>query len=138
MCILEDCFKLREDGKFLESKLKLWKWFRDETDNGQIYYSFGRTASIIGIFFRLMENSDQSFTLNFRITEEIATVCSLRPQKHVRKRTKHHVIFPITDDDVLRQHVTMDKTYKTKPVLEHLLTRTNEVLNSSWCGNVIC
>lgn len=85
-----------------------------------------------------MENSEQSFTQNFRITEQIATVCSLSPQKHIRKRTKHHVIFSITDDDVLRQHVTMNKTYKPNSVLEHLLTRTNEVLKSSWCGNVIC
>ncbi|KAJ7328624.1 hypothetical protein OS493_023893 [Desmophyllum pertusum] len=138
MCVLEQCFKLREDGNFLESKLKLWKWLRDETDNGQIYYAIGRSASIIGIFFRLMENSNQSSTLNFRITERTATVCTLEPQKHTRKRTKHHVIFPLTDDDVLREYASTDHKYKMNLVIEHLLTRTNQLTTSGRCGNVIC
>ena len=138
MCVLEQCFKLREDGNFLESKLKLWKWLRDETDNGQIYYAIGRSASIIGILFRLMENSNQSSTLNFRITERTATVCTLESQKHTRKRTKHHVIFPLTDDDVLREHASTDHKYKMNLVIEHLLTRTNQLTTSGRCGNVIC
>ena len=37
MSVLEDCFKLREDGIFLESKRRLWKWLHDETDNGHLY-----------------------------------------------------------------------------------------------------
>ena len=137
MCVLEECFKLRENGDLLESKLKLWKWLRDETDNGQMYYSFGRSASIIGIFFRLMENSDESFTLNFRITEKTSTLCSLQPQKHSSQRIKHHVIFPLTDDDILQEHASPDHTYKINLVVEHLLTRKNQLLPSGRCGNVI-
>ena len=132
------CFKLRETGDLLGSKVKLWKWLRDETDNGQIYYSFGRSASIIGIFFRLMENSDESFTLNFRITERTSTLCSLQPQKHSSQRIKNHVIFPLTDDDILQAHASPDHTYKINLVVEHLLTRKNQLLPSGWCGNVIC
>jgi len=137
MCVLDECFRLREEGKYIDSKLRLWKWLRDETDNGHIYYPFGRSASIIGIFFRLIENSAELFTLNFRITEKIATVCTLQPQKHTRRRTKHHVIFPLTDDDLLREHVSADHKYKINVVVEHLLTRTDQLLTSSWCGNVI-
>ena len=109
--MLEECFKLREDGNFNDSKVKLWKWLRDETDNGQDYYSFGRPASIIGIFFRLMENSNVSFTLNFRITDKTATICTLQPQIHTSKRTRHHVIFPLTDDDILQEHMLTSHEY---------------------------
>ena len=138
MSVLEDCFELQEDGNFLESKRRLWKWLRDETDNDHIYYPFGRSASIIGIFFRLIENSNEPFTLNFRITENIGTVCTLAPQKHTRRRTKHHVIFPITEDAILSGHVSADQKYKISFVVEYLLTRTDQLLTSSWCGNVIC
>ena len=139
MCVLEECFKLRENRDLLDSKVKLWKWLRDETDNGQIYYSFGRSASIIGIFFRLMENSDESFTLNFRITEKTSTLCSLQPQKHSSQRIKHHVIFPLTDEGILSEHASSpDHTYKINLVVEHLLTRKHQLLPSGWCGNVIC
>lgn len=109
MSVLEDCFKLRENGNFLESKLRLWKWLRDETDSGHIYYPFGRTASIIGIFFRLIEKSNEPFTLNFRLMENMTTVCTLLPQKHTQRRTKHHVIYPISDDDILSEHVSSDQ-----------------------------
>ena len=138
MCVLEECFKLRENGDLLESKVKLWTWLRDETDNGQIYYSFGRSASIFGIFFRLMENSKESFTLNFRITGKTSTLCSLKPEKHSSQGIKHHVIFLITDDDILREHALPDHTYKINLVVEHLLTRKNQLLPSGWCVNVIC
>ena len=138
MSVLEDCFELREDGNFLESKRRLWKWLRDDTDNGHIYYPFGRSASIIGIFFRLIENSNEPFTLNFRITENIGTVCTLAPQKHTRRRTKHHVIFPITEDAILSEHVSADQKYKINFVVEYLLNRTDQLLTSSWRGNVIC
>lgn len=137
MNVLEECFQLREEGNFLESKLRLWKWLRDETDNGHIYYSLGRSASMIGIFFRLFENSEKSFTLNFRITKQIATICSLQPQIHIHKRTKHHVIFPLTDGDTLQQHTSTDHRYKINLVVESLLTRTNHLLPSSYCASVI-
>jgi len=120
MSVLEDCFKLREDGKFLESKRKrrLWKWLRDEIDNGHIYYPFGRLASIIGIFFRLIENSNERFTLNFRITENLATVYTLALQKHTGRRTKHHVILPITDDAIISEHASADQKYKVSSVVK--------------------
>ena len=117
MSVLENCFKFREDRKFLESKRRLWKWLRDEIDNGYIYYPFGRLASIIGIFFRLIENSNERFTLNFRITENIATVYTLALQKHTG-RTKHHVILPITDDAILSEHVSADQKYKISSVVK--------------------
>ena len=114
----------------------MWKWLRDETDSGHIYYPFGRTASIIGIFFRLIKESNEPFTLNFRLTENMTTVCTLLPQKHTQRRTKHHVIYPISDDDILSEHVSSDQKYKIISVLEHLLTRSDQLLPSSWCGNV--
>ena len=85
-----------------------------------------------------MENSDESFTLNFRITEKTATLCSLLPQKHSSQRIKHHVIFPLTDDDILREYASPDHTYKINLVIEHLLTRKDKLLTSGWCGNVLC
>ena len=85
-----------------------------------------------------MENSDESFTLNFRITEKTATLCSLQPQKHSSQRIKHHVIFPLTDDDILQEHASPDHTYKINLVIEHLLTRKDKLLPSGWCGNVVC
>ena len=138
MCVLEECFKFRENGDLLDSKVKLWKWLQYETDNGQIYYAFGRSASIIGIFFRLMENSDESFTLTFRITERTSTYYSLQPQKHSSQRIKHHVIFSLTGDDTLQEHAFPDNTYKINLVVEHLQTRQNQLLPSGWGGNVIC
>ena len=126
--VLEECFNLRENGDFFESKLRLWKWLQDDTNDGHNYYCFGRSASIISIFFRLTENSDQSFTLKFRIAEKTSTVCTVQPQKHRRTRTKH--------DDILHEYVLADRKYKINSVLEHLLTRTYHI-TSGRCGNVI-
>jgi len=86
----------------------------------------------------MMENSDESFTLNFRITEKTTALCALQPQKHSSQRIKHHVIFPLTDDDILQEHASPDHTYKINLVIEHLLTRKDKLLPSGWCGNVLC
>lgn len=42
-----DFFVLRENGKFHENKMALWKWFRGETSNGHTYYAFGKEAALI-------------------------------------------------------------------------------------------
>ena len=137
MLILEECFKLRENGSFLDSKLRLWKWLRDQTDSGQTYYALGRAASIIGILFRLTKKSNESFTSNFRISEKIATVCTTKPQQHKSNRVKNHTIFPISDTDILQEHVLDDNKCKFSSVIKHLLKRTNHLLTSSRCGHVI-
>ena len=108
MLILEECFKLRENGSFLDSKLRLWKWLRDQTDSGQTYYALERAASIIGILFRLTEKSNESFTSNFRISEKYCYVCTTKPQQHKSNRVKNHTIFPISDTDILQEHVLDD------------------------------
>ena len=52
---LLDSFVLRENGKFHESKMTLWKWLRDETPNGHTYYAFGKEATLDSIIYRLLE-----------------------------------------------------------------------------------
>ena len=83
-----------------------------------------------------MENSDQPFTSKFRITEKITTVCIVNPQKPAHKRTKNHIIFPVTDDDILDEHISSGHKYKINLVVQHLLSRSNQLITSARCGNV--
>lgn len=87
------------------------------------------------IFFRLMAKT--AINLSLLIMEKTSTVCTLQPQKHARKRTKHHVIFPVTNDDILQEHLIASRKYRISSVVKHLLARNNQLITTGRCGNVI-
>lgn len=62
---LLDSFVLRENGKFHESKVTLWKWLRDETSNGHTYYAFCKEAALDSIIYRLLESMPEVLQLKF-------------------------------------------------------------------------
>ena len=47
---LLDAFVLRENEKFHESKMKLWRWLRDSTTNGHTYYAYGKRPLLIPLY----------------------------------------------------------------------------------------
>lgn len=52
---LLDSFVLRENEKFHDSKMNLWRWPRDNAINSHTYYAYGKEAALDSIIYRLIE-----------------------------------------------------------------------------------
>ena len=48
-------FVFRENKKFHDSKMNLWRWLRDNTIHGHTYYAYGKEAALDSIIYRLTE-----------------------------------------------------------------------------------
>ena len=122
---LLDSFVLRENGKFHESKMTLWKWLRDETSNGHTYYAFGKEASLDSIIYRLLESMPEVLQLKNSLKTHYSQSCN-NDHSHDSFRTFRHHVFPVRTYDVLEEHLFGDSTeFDIIQVIKHKLTMRN-------------
>ena len=122
---LLDSFVLRENGKFHESKMTLWKWLRDETSNGHTYYAFGKEAALDSIIYRLLESMPEVLQLKNSLKTHYSQSCS-NDHSHDSFRTFRHNVFPVSTYDVLDEHLFEDFTeFDIIQVIKHKLTMRN-------------
>ena len=74
---LLDSFVLRENEKFHDSKMNLWRWLRDNTTNGHTYYAYGKEASLLSIVYRVLETMPDEIKEKFSIKTNYSQVCSV-------------------------------------------------------------
>lgn len=74
---LLDSFVLRENGKFHESKMNLWRWLQDNTTNGHTYYVYGKEASLQSIIYRLLETMTDEIREKFSIKTTYSQTCNV-------------------------------------------------------------
>ncbi|KAL9951170.1 hypothetical protein ACROYT_G043787 [Oculina patagonica] len=133
---LLDSFVLRENEKFHESKMKLWKWLRDKTTNGHTYYAYGKEASLDSIIYRLLETMSDEIRDKFSIKTTYTQVCSIT-NGHNSCRNFTHSVLPISTDDVLDKHLFSNShEFDVIHVIKHKLTLDNFV-GSSKCSVLV-
>lgn len=74
---LLDSFVLRENGKFHESKMNLWRWLQDNTTNGHTYYVYGKEASLQSIIYRLLQTMTDEIREKFSIKTTYSQTCNV-------------------------------------------------------------
>ncbi|KAJ7371880.1 hypothetical protein OS493_022601 [Desmophyllum pertusum] len=130
---LLDSFVLRENDKFHESKMKLWRWLRDNTTNGHTYYAYGKEASLDSIIYRLLEAMPDEIKDRFSIKTTYSQACSAN-SGHNSCRNFTHSVLPISTGDVLDKHLFLNsQEFDVIQVIKHKLTLYNFV-GSSKCS----
>ena len=133
---LLDSFVLRENERFHESKMKLWRWLRDNTTNGHTYYAYGKEASLDSIIYRLLETMPDEIRDKFSIKTTYSYVCSVNSD-HNSCRNFTHSVLPISTDDVLDKHLFSNShDFDVIHVIKHKLTLDNFV-GSSKCSVMV-
>ena len=133
---LLDAFVLRENEKFHESKMKLWRWLRDSTTNGHTYYAYGKEASLNSIIYRILETMPDEIKDRFSIKVNYSKACSANGG-HNSCGNFTYSVFPISTDDVLDTHKLLDlQEFDVIEVIKHKLTLDNFV-GSSKCSVLV-
>ena len=133
---LLNSFVSKEKGKFLDSKMSLWKWLRDKTLNGHTYYAYGKEAALDSIIYRLLESMPEDLQQKFSLKTNYSQSCSYDPN-HDSLRTFRHNVFPVSADDVLDEHLLQDSDeFDVIQVIKHKLTLRN-FMPTSKCSVLI-
>ena len=129
---LLNSFVSKEKGKFLDSKMSLWKWLRDKTLYGHTYYAYGKEAALDSIIYRLLESMPEDLRQKFSLKTNYSQSCSYDPN-HDSFCTFRHNVFPVSADDVLDEHLLQDSNeFGVIQMIKSECTEKSSKIGKSW------